>query len=100
MLDLIEKLGKEIKRCEYIEPIIKMQRKRMYHNKIAEIYSWQDVASRTEKIYEECDKKTSSLLLCLKQYYGMGNWSGKFWCLIVACNFLIIKFFQFLKEKP
>jgi len=99
LLDLIDKLSKGIRNLENDNISIKTQRKRIWHDRIAKTYSWHDVASRTEKVYHECDKEVfSPLLLRLKRYYGMGTFSGKFWCLVVTLDFLMVKLLRYLER--
>ena len=60
------------------------------------MYSWQDIASRTEKVYNEITQRTPLPLIDrLKRYYGCGAWAGKLFCLLVALDFLLLCFLEF-----
>ena len=60
------------------------------------MYSWQDIASRTEKVYNEITLLTPLPLIDrLKRYYGCGAWAGKLFCLLVALDFLLLCFLEF-----
>lgn len=60
------------------------------------MYSWQDIASRTEKVYNEISSRTPLPLIDrLKRYYGCGAWAGKLFCLLVALDFLLLWFLEF-----
>jgi|SRR5579862_8920541 len=60
------------------------------------MYSWDDIASRTEKVYNEISSRSPLPLLDrLKRYYGCGAWAGKLFCLLVALDFLLLWFLEF-----
>jgi phosphatidylinositol N-acetylglucosaminyltransferase subunit A len=60
------------------------------------MYSWNDIASRTEKVYNEITLRTPLPLIDrLKRYYGCGAWAGKLFCLLVALDFLLLWFLEF-----
>jgi hypothetical protein len=64
------------------------------------MYSWHDIASRTEKVYNEITKRTPLPLIDrLKRYYGCGAWAGKLFCLLVALDFLLLWFLEFCFPK-
>jgi hypothetical protein len=60
------------------------------------MYSWHDIASRTEKVYNDITiKQPLPLIDRLKRYYGCGAWAGKLFCLLVALDFLLLWFLEF-----
>jgi len=59
------------------------------------MYSWNDIASRTEKVYNEIVSRTPLPLIDrLKRYYGCGAWAGKLFCLLMALDFLLLWFLE------
>lgn len=87
-----------------------------FHNKVKMMYSWTDVAERTERVYDgisgvlseadfygyDATEATSwtatrgrsgaqsfALIDRLKRYYGCGIWAGKLFCLCVVVDYLI-----------
>jgi hypothetical protein len=60
------------------------------------MYSWHDIALRTEKVYNEISQRTPLPLIDrLKRYYGCGAWVGKLFCLLMALDFLLLWFLEF-----
>jgi phosphatidylinositol glycan class A protein len=60
------------------------------------MYSWVDIARRTEKVYNDITSRTPLPLIDrLKRYYGCGAWAGKLFCLLVALDFLLLLFLEF-----
>ena len=69
---------------------------KLFHQEIRNMYSWHDIASRTEKVYNEISQRTPLPLIDkLKRYYGCGSWAGKLFCLLVALDFLLLRFLEF-----
>ncbi|KAL9051134.1 MAG: hypothetical protein Q9162_006206 [Coniocarpon cinnabarinum] len=90
-----------------------------FHDQVKTMYSWEDVASRTERVYNsitgnvneedfggETSRMTwtairsrtgvqiSALIDRLKRYYGCGVWAGKLFCLCVIIDVLIYFFLE------
>jgi len=64
------------------------------------MYSWHDIASRTEQVYNEISSRSPLPLIDrLKRYYGCGAWAGKLFCLLVALDFLLLWFLEFCYPK-
>lgn len=60
------------------------------------MYSWRDIALRTEEVYNEIYQRTPLALVDrLKLYYGCGAWAGKLFCLLVALDFLLLCLLEF-----
>ncbi|KTW26339.1 phosphatidylinositol N-acetylglucosaminyltransferase gpi3 subunit [Pneumocystis carinii B80] len=62
-----------------------------FHNEIKTMYSWTDVAERTERVYDcICSTDVHPLIDRLKKYYGCGMWAGKLFCFLVAIDYLLL----------
>lgn len=95
-----------------------------FHEQVRTMYSWTDVARRTERVYKgvcgaisEADfygfhylypyptgsswtgtrgrLHSFALIDRLKRYYGCGIWAGKLFCICVAIDFLLYLFLEF-----
>lgn len=85
-----------------------------FHDQVRMMYSWTDVAERTERVYDGISGQLSedefyghyagvgmsagrgkggvqsfALIDRLKRYYGCGIWAGKLFCLCVVIDYLI-----------
>lgn len=88
-----------------------------FHDQVKMMYSWTDVAQRTERVYkgicgdisaeefygyypgqgwEASGDRVRSFALVdrLKRYYGCGVWAGKLFCLCVVIDFLLYVFLE------
>jgi phosphatidylinositol glycan class A protein len=97
-------------------------RTEQFHDQVKMMYSWTDVAERTERVYDgisgvlseadfygyEAADATSwsatrgragvqsfALIDRLKRYYGCGIWAGKLFCLCVVIDYLLFLFLEF-----
>ena len=90
-----------------------------FHDKVKMMYSWTDVAQRTERVYDGISGELSeeefygdqavgwtatrgqagvqsfALIDRLKRYYGCGVWAGKLFCLCAIIDTLILLFLDF-----
>jgi len=90
-------------------------RTELFHNQVKQMYSWQDVAQRTERVYDGITGVIShkefyqaggaagawgttrgragvhsfALIERLKRYYGCGVWAGKLFVLCVVIDYLL-----------
>jgi phosphatidylinositol glycan class A protein len=90
-------------------------RTELFHNQVKQMYSWTDVAQRTERVYDGISGAIShkefyqaggapgawgptrgragvhsfALIDRLKRYYGCGVWAGKLFCLCVVIDYLL-----------
>ncbi|KAF2034107.1 phosphatidylinositol:UDP-GlcNAc transferase PIG-A [Setomelanomma holmii] len=90
-------------------------RTELFHNQVKQMYSWTDVAQRTERVYDGINGVIShsefyqaggsvgvwsttqgragmhsfALIERLKRYYGCGVWAGKLFCLCVVIDYLL-----------
>lgn len=98
-------------------------RTELFHAQVREMYSWENVAVRTERVYNgicgaisegefygyyEGDNANNSwsatrgrsgvqsfaLIDRLKRYYGCGIWAGKLFCLCVIVDYLLFLFLE------
>jgi phosphatidylinositol glycan class A protein len=90
-------------------------RTELFHNQVKQMYSWTDVAQRTERVYDGISGVIShtefyhgggaggvwgatrgragfhsfALIERLKRYYGCGVWAGKLFCLCAVIDYLL-----------
>eukprot|EP00850_Spirogloea_muscicola_P022689 SM000307S11686 [mRNA] locus=s307:68156:76880:+ [translate_table: standard] len=65
------------------------------HSRVTEMYSWQDIAERTELVYDRIATAPSdNLLTRLSRYYSCGPWAGKLFCLVVTIDHLLWHFLE------
>lgn len=90
-----------------------------FHEQVKMMYSWTDVAERTERVYDGISGAISeeefyghyigmgwsaargragvqsfALIDRLKRYYGCGIWAGKLFCLCVVLDYLLFVFLE------
>ena len=90
-----------------------------FHDRVKKMYSWTNVAERTERVYDgitgnipELDfygdhlnggwsatrgrtgVQSFALIDRLKRYYGCGPWAGKLFCLCVIVDYLLFVFLE------
>ncbi|KMT18083.1 hypothetical protein BVRB_2g032740 [Beta vulgaris subsp. vulgaris] len=86
--DMVQAVGKAITILPIIDP-------QAMHLRMKRLYSWHDVAKRTERVYEWALKcADQNLLERLSRYLACGAWAGKLFCLVMIINYL---FWCFLK---
>ncbi|XP_042023225.1 phosphatidylinositol N-acetylglucosaminyltransferase subunit A-like [Salvia splendens] len=65
------------------------------HNRIKKLYSWHDVAKRTEIVYDRALKcSNQSLIDRLPRYLSCGAWAGKLFCMVMIIDFLLWRLLQ------
>lgn len=90
-------------------------RTELFHNQVKQMYSWTDIAQRTERVYDgisgvishgefyqgagaagawsatrgRAGVQSFALIERLKRYYGCGIWAGKLFCICVIVDYLI-----------
>jgi phosphatidylinositol N-acetylglucosaminyltransferase subunit A len=86
-----------------------------FHEQVKKMYSWTNVAKRTERVYDGISGAISeaefygydasgmrgrsgvqsfALIDRLKRYYGCGVWAGKLFCLCVIVDYLLFLFLE------
>lgn len=97
----------------------------LFHNQVKQMYSWTDVAQRTERVYDgisgalrhdefyqgagaggawsatrgRAGVQSFALIERLKRYYGCGIWAGKLFCLCVIVDYLIWVFLEIFAPR-
>lgn len=80
--DMVQAVGKAITMLPDIDP-------QVMHMRMKKLYSWHDVAKRTQIVYERALKCTDqSLIQRLSRYLACGAWAGKLFCLVMIINYL------------
>lgn len=70
-----------------------------FHEEIAQMYSWSDVAERTERVYLRAmndPTRDHSLFYRLCQYYGCGELLGKIVCMLLVVDHVLLLFLEWL----
>ncbi|XP_050893522.1 phosphatidylinositol N-acetylglucosaminyltransferase subunit A isoform X1 [Lathyrus oleraceus] len=81
--DMVRAIQRAITMLPKIDP-------QVMHNRMRELYSWHDVAKRTEIVYDRALKcSDQNLLERLSRYLSCGAWAGKIFCLVMIFNFLL-----------
>ncbi|ROV97420.1 hypothetical protein VMCG_06930 [Cytospora schulzeri] len=91
-----------------------------FHGEIKKMYSWTDIAKRTERVYNGISGDISetefynaasmgatrggiqrdfALIDRLKRYYGCGIWAGKLFCLCVVIDYLFFLFLEWVAPR-
>lgn len=72
-------------------------RRDRFHEQVRMMYSWQDIARRTERVYDLIttnETQSFALIDRLKRYYGCGVWAGKLFVLCVVVDYLLYVFLE------
>ena len=95
-----------------------------FHEQVKKMYSWTDVAERTERVYDgitgaisekefygdvsgagwsgargRAGVQSFALIDRLKRYYGCGIWAGKLFCLSVIIDYLLFQLLEMLAPR-
>ena len=95
-----------------------------FHEQVKKMYSWTDVAERTERVYDgitgaiseeefygdvsgggwsatrgRAGVQSFALIDRLKRYYGCGIWAGKLFCLCVIIDYLLFQLLEMLAPR-
>lgn len=93
---LLEELERAIsdRRCgRNIDPYVA-------HNKIRTVYTWRNVAVRTEKVYDLVYQlPTRELLVRIRKYYNCGPLSGKLFVIAAVLNLFLLLVLQLIWPK-
>lgn len=97
----------------------------LFHNQVKQMYSWTDVAQRTERVYDgisgvlshdefyhgagaggawsatrgRAGLQSFALIDRLKRYYGCGIWAGKLFCLCAIIDYLLFVFLEIFAPR-
>ncbi|CAH9103314.1 unnamed protein product [Cuscuta epithymum] len=81
--DMVQAITKAIHMIPHIDPLV-------MHNRIKKLYSWHDVAKRTEIVYGRALKHSNPPLLeRLSRYLTCGAWAGKLFYIVMLIDFLL-----------
>ena len=70
------------------------------HERVRTMYSWRDVARRTEIVYNRIvDSAPVPLVERLRRYYGCGLFAGKLNCCAVATNHLWLRVLEWTQPR-
>jgi len=93
--DLITALSKAITMIKFKEVT-----PAKFHDRIKKMYSWENIAERTERVYYSIMKtRRIPLIERLRRYYGCGSWAGKLFCIIAAVDYLIFLLLEYLVPR-
>ncbi|KAJ4882291.1 UDP-Glycosyltransferase superfamily protein [Raphanus sativus] len=68
------------------------------HIRMKKLYSWQDVAKRTEIVYDRALKCSNrNLLERLSRFLSCGAWAGKVFCMVMIIDYLLWRLLQLLQ---
>lgn len=71
-----------------------------FHDQVKKMYSWTNIAARTEQVYLHVSSiKPLPLIERLKLYYGCGEYAGKLFCFLIALDFLILLWLELMFPK-
>ncbi|RLN36517.1 phosphatidylinositol N-acetylglucosaminyltransferase gpi3 subunit isoform X1 [Panicum miliaceum] len=91
--DMVRAVKKAIGMLPGIEP-------QVMHLRMKKLYSWDDVAKRTEIVYDRAmQSPTTNLLDRLPRYLTCGSWAGKLFCIVMIINYLVWRLLEFLQWK-
>ncbi|KAI5062246.1 hypothetical protein GOP47_0022785 [Adiantum capillus-veneris] len=89
--NMVEAIGRAIKLLPKIDPF-------SMHDRMRTLYSWTDVAKRTEVVYDHAmNARDEDLLQRLSRYFECGPWAGKLFCLVVILDFIIWNILEWWK---
>ncbi|KAK3703306.1 Phosphatidylinositol N-acetylglucosaminyltransferase GPI3 subunit [Vermiconidia calcicola] len=84
----------------------KAVRRDRFHDLVKNMYSWSDIARRTERVYDlitgadeewsnqNGQQSSGALMDRLKRYFGCGIWAGKLFVIVVVVDHLIYCFLE------
>ncbi|KAK4840496.1 hypothetical protein QYF36_010258 [Acer negundo] len=89
--DMVLAIWKAISILPKIDP-------QVMHNPMKKLYNWQDVAKRTEIVYDRALKcSNQNLLERLSRYLSCGAWAGKLFALVMIIDYLLCCLLQLWK---
>ncbi|ORY92986.1 phosphatidylinositol N-acetylglucosaminyltransferase GPI3 subunit [Syncephalastrum racemosum] len=71
-----------------------------FNDELKDMYSWSNVAERTEKVYDLIwQTQNAPLLERLRRYYGCGLYAGKIFCMVMALDYLFWIFLETIAPR-
>eukprot|EP00761_Pharyngomonas_kirbyi_P009792 gb/GECH01009810.1/.p1 GENE.gb/GECH01009810.1/~~gb/GECH01009810.1/.p1 ORF type:complete len:510 (+),score=78.89 gb/GECH01009810.1/:1-1530(+) len=81
---IVAGVGEAVRRVRRVDPTA-------FHRQVSAMYSWDDVAARTEDVYlTMVEEENPSLLERLRRYYSAGQLYGKVLCVICILDYLML----------
>ncbi|XP_058111372.1 phosphatidylinositol N-acetylglucosaminyltransferase subunit A isoform X3 [Magnolia sinica] len=81
--DMVQAIKKAIHILPTVDPHV-------MHLRMKNLYSWHDVAKRTEIVYDRALRcSNENLLERLSRYLTCGAWAGKLFCIVMILDFLL-----------
>jgi phosphatidylinositol glycan class A protein len=91
--DLCRALGESMPRIPTIDSLD-------FHRRVRAMYSWEDVAERTERVYHRIYRQPRlPLIERFRRYYGCGPFAGKLFVCVVATSYLIWHLLEWLRPR-
>ncbi|KDO29591.1 hypothetical protein SPRG_05544 [Saprolegnia parasitica CBS 223.65] len=79
-------------------PLLAKVNKQEFHDRVQQMYNWDAVAARTERVYRNViELPTPSLIHRFRKIYGMGPVAGIIGCIIASCLFMYLQFLEYRK---
>ncbi|GKU95154.1 hypothetical protein SLEP1_g59429 [Rubroshorea leprosula] len=89
--DMVRAIMKAVSILPRIDP-------QVMHDRMKKLYSWHDVAKRTEIVYNRALKcSNQNLIERVSRYLSCGAWAGKLFCLVMIIDFLLWRLLQLLQ---
>lgn len=91
--DLLRKVGEALPRIPDIDSLD-------FHERVKSMYSWEEVAERTERVYERIYKQPQlPLIERFRRYYGCGPFAGKLFVLVVALGYILWQLLEYHRPR-
>ncbi|XP_024525619.1 phosphatidylinositol N-acetylglucosaminyltransferase subunit A isoform X1 [Selaginella moellendorffii] len=91
--EMVKAIGQAIELLPRIDP-------QEMHNRMTRMYSWMDVAKRTEVVYNHAAATPrSNLRDRLARYFSCGPWAGKLFCLVVILDYIVLLFLEWCQPR-
>ncbi|KNC45932.1 GlcNAc transferase [Thecamonas trahens ATCC 50062] len=88
--DLIARLDEAIAEVHDVQPY-------EFHGAVRNMYNWNDVAARTEVVYDKMmSAEPVPLIERFRRYYGCGLWAGKLFCMLMALDFIFFRLLEWV----
>lgn len=85
---IVDAIGEALERLPTVDPS-------SFHARVAAMYSWHDVARRTELVYDKASgNPPATLMEQLCRYDACGLWASKLFCFVVVLNNLFLRLLQ------
>eukprot|EP00164_Ancoracysta_twista_P004382 GFYU01005909.1.p1 GENE.GFYU01005909.1~~GFYU01005909.1.p1 ORF type:complete len:535 (-),score=99.04 GFYU01005909.1:22-1452(-) len=86
--DIVQVICDAIPHSKTVNPV-------SFHNQVKNMYNWNDVAARTEKVYNKVTQKAPlPLIERLYKYQTGGPWAGIIFCFIIALDYLFLRWLE------